>query len=271
LTTKHLVLGIDAAWTATNPSGVALVMAQQQGWECLGLAPSYSQFEALSKGMPIDWNAKPDGEIPQFASLLAAASRLADNHSATLICIDMPLSQLPIVSRRVADRRISQEFGRYGCSTHSPTATRPGILADRIRRECEDLGFRLATADSDIGKTPALLEVYPHPALLTLMRADYRIPYKVSKTKRYWPDSSPQERMQKLLSAFAQIHARLASFIQGVSLPLPDAIPRSLESLKRYEDAIDALICAWVGTRFLERRCRAYGDNEAAVWVPDND
>ena len=34
-----LVLGIDAAWTAHNPSGVALVQQAEQGWRCLALAP----------------------------------------------------------------------------------------------------------------------------------------------------------------------------------------------------------------------------------------
>lgn len=269
--TKHLVLGIDAAWTATNPSGVALVAAHQHGWECLGLAPSYSQFEGLSKGIPVDWNAKPEGGIPQFTSLLTAAHRLADDRPVTLICIDMPLSQSPIIGRRVADRNISQEFGRYGCATHSPSATRPGKLADRIRQECEELGFKLATVGSDKDKTPALIEVYPHPALLTLMRANYRLPYKVSRTRRYWPDSDPHERKQKLLNAFVQIREGIASCIHGISLPLPEEIPISLESLKRYEDALDALICAWVGTRFLEGRCLAYGDAEAAVWVPNSE
>ena len=35
------VLGIDAAWTAKNPSGVALVSRQGGQWMCRGLAPSY--------------------------------------------------------------------------------------------------------------------------------------------------------------------------------------------------------------------------------------
>ena len=45
----HCVLGIDAAWTAHNPSGVALVQRAAEGWQCLALAPSYDAFLALSK------------------------------------------------------------------------------------------------------------------------------------------------------------------------------------------------------------------------------
>ena len=47
-----LVLGIDAAWTAHNPSGVALVQRAEQGWRCLALAPSYDAFLALAAGHP---------------------------------------------------------------------------------------------------------------------------------------------------------------------------------------------------------------------------
>lgn len=268
--TKHLILGIDSAWTATNPSGVALVTAHQNGWRCLGVAPSYNQFESLSKGTPVDWNAKPTGEAANITSLLTAAIRLADDCPVTLICVDMPLSKRPIIGRRIADSRISHEFGRYGCSTHSPTVIRPGKLAEKIRQECDHRGFKLATAVTDIGEVPALIEVYPHPALLALMQAKYRIPYKVSRSKRYWPDSSTHERMQKILNVFAQIRGQLAEHIQGIELPLPDDALLSLESLKRYEDALDALVCTWVGIRYLEKCCRAYGDVEAAVWVPDD-
>ena len=36
--------------------------------------------------------------------------------------------------------------------------------------------------------------------------------------------------------------------------------------LKRYEDAIDALICCWVGTLYAEVNARPLGDNTAAIW-----
>jgi hypothetical protein len=38
--------------------------------------------------------------------------------------------------------------------------------------------------------------------------------------------------------------------------------------LKRYEDALDALISAWVGVEFINGRAIPYGDDAAAVWVP---
>lgn len=44
----------------------------------------------------------------------------------------------------------------------------------------------------------------------------------------------------------------------------------SLSSLKRYEDALDALVCAWVGIKFMEGHALALGDDRCAVWVPSD-
>ncbi|MDW7774366.1 MAG: hypothetical protein SCH71_15885 [Desulfobulbaceae bacterium] len=38
--------------------------------------------------------------------------------------------------------------------------------------------------------------------------------------------------------------------------------------LKRYEDALDALVCAWVGVKFLEGETQPLGDETAAIWCP---
>ncbi len=43
----------------------------------------------------------------------------------------------------------------------------------------------------------------------------------------------------------------------------------SFNSLKRYEDALDALVAAWVGIQHIEKRSHAYGDQLTAIWVPD--
>ena len=44
------VLGIDAAWTIKNPSGVALVAEIDQEWKLIRAAGSYSEF--IDPGSP---------------------------------------------------------------------------------------------------------------------------------------------------------------------------------------------------------------------------
>ena len=58
------VLGIDAAWTAHNPSGVALVQRAAEGWQCLALAPSYEAFLHWLQAHPGTRAEKPRAVSP---------------------------------------------------------------------------------------------------------------------------------------------------------------------------------------------------------------
>jgi predicted RNase H-like nuclease len=42
----------------------------------------------------------------------------------------------------------------------------------------------------------------------------------------------------------------------------------STSGLKRYEDSLDILVCAWVGAKYLKGEALPYGDDTAAIWVP---
>lgn len=261
---KHAVLGIDAAWTAHNPSGVAVAVSGPLGWQLVAAAPSYEHFYAEASGMPS--LEKPTGSLPNAAALLTAASILCGN-AITLVAVDMPLSHLPIVGRRASDTLISKVFGGRKCGTHSPSAARPGQISDDIKLEFQAAGYGLCTSSAADG---GLIEVYPHPALLHLMAAPIRLPYKMSKTLTYWPNADKIERRRLLLQQWHSIVKRLETQISGVQAVLPqiDAKASGIQ-LKAYEDTLDAIICAWIGICALEGRAKAYGDDVSAIWVPD--
>jgi predicted RNase H-like nuclease len=133
------------------------------------------------------------------------------------------------------------------------------------------LGFTVATTATEVGDTPALAEVYPHPALLKLLDADYRIPYKIGNANRYWKIATLEARKQSIVDNWRLILDELSQTIPNVDLPLPnsqEAGSRTLKYLKRYEDALDALICGWVGIQYLSGSCKSYGDATAAIWIP---
>jgi predicted RNase H-like nuclease len=265
------ILAIDPAWTSDAPSGVALLDGTEGGWRCLGLAPSYAQFVALANGIPVDWATSPRGSLPEVEELLRAAQRLLGKASVDLVTIDMPVSTGAISTRRAADSAISRTFGGRGCGTHSPSAVRPGSISDRLRSEFGRLGYALGTAASPAGIMPALIEVYPHPALLVLLNATYRVPYKVSRAGKYWPELTQAARRRKLVGAWFNIFEALTLTISGANLHLPsvDASEKlSTSGLKRYEDALDALLCGWVGIQYVRGQCFPYGDEAAAIWVP---
>jgi len=265
----QLVLGIDAAWTAHQPSGIALVQRQGEAWSCVALAPSYASFIALADGIPVDWAARAQGSKPNMTALLGAAERLSDGR-VDLIAFDMPLSKEPIGHRRQADRDVSRLFGNRGCAVHSPTALRPGAIADDIRQDLEDCGYGLQTAADQPGHG-GLIEVYPHVALLALLESKYRVPYKVSRSQQYWRTEqlSVEERIVRLLAEFRRICDGLDQHIEAINLTLPQPIEvQALSALKPLEDCLDALVCAWVAIEHLQGRTRGLGDATSAIWCP---
>lgn len=263
-----VVLGIDAAWTPTEPSGVAVARHTAAGWRACGLAPSYAAFLRLADGHAVDWSGTaPAGEPPPVPALLAAAERLA-GAAVTVVALDMPIARGPFSTRREADNAISRAFGSRACSTHSPTADRPGAMGRALTTDLEALGFTVATTAPRSG-TKHALEVYPHTALLTLLGRARRVPYKSGNSTKYWPGLPATDRRALLLTELHQMHAALTAVLGPFVLPLPTPTsPGTLRALKRYEDALDALICAWVATAFLDGRATAYGDTFAAVWTP---
>lgn len=259
----NVVLGIDAAWTVSRPSGVALAVQRHGGWRLAAVAPSYGHFIALSHGASLD--EPPAGCAPDAAALLAAAERIA-GAAVTLVAIDMPLSATPIVGRRAADNAIARAFGRWHCSTHSPSAVRPGALSDALRAGFAAAGYPLRTQDARSG---GLIEVYPHPALVILAGASRRLPYKAGNSAKYWPGEPIAVRRQRLRDEWRRIGALLGTRFDGVDDRLPPLADGATgAAMKAHEDMLDAIVCAWVGVTALAGEAEAHGDDDAAIWVP---
>ena len=141
--------------------------------------------------------------------------------------------------------------------------------SDRFNAAFNDAGFPIATSLTTAAQTRRLLEVYPHPALVTLLTRTYRVPYKVGKTRSYWPALSLDERIDMLLVEFSAIHDALDNVLGPVGIQIPTAAGKlTLSALKRYEDALDALVCAWVGIRYMQGQAIGHGDETAAIWCP---
>lgn len=264
------ILGIDAAWTTKRPSGVAVVQQQGTRWKCIAIAPSYASFIELAQSRSPDWTRSPSGSSPNPHKLLCASTRLAGETPA-LITLDMPVATVPILGRRMADREVSRIFGSRWCSAHSSGPARPGPLGVQLACGFAEAGYPIATANTQCGTMHRVVEVYPHPALLTLLRRDRRVPYKVDKTSKYWKGIPLVDRIERILTEFSGILAGLENFIDDIPIALPGASQdRTLAALKPIEDAIDALICCWVGIEYLAGRCHPLGDETAAIWCPDS-
>jgi predicted RNase H-like nuclease len=262
-----VVLGIDAAWTAARPSGIALVRSRGRRWECVALAPSYASFLALAEDDAgiLDWRERPRGDVPDPAALHRAATQLA-GAAPDVITIDMPLADVPITARRAADNAIASAYATRGLGAHSPSPDRPGAIAHAMCTGFSVLGYAIGSTATRPGTPNVMLEVFPHATAIALVGADYRVPYKLGRIRQYWPDRSPEARRRAVLAQWTAIRGALDARIDGIELVIPRGA--TLAALKRYEDALDALLCAWTGIAYLAGQIRAYGDGRTAVWAP---
>ena len=264
------VMGIDAAWTLTNPSGVALAVENRNSWRVIAAATSYQRFHALADGGLVA-EERPTGSSPEACALLASASVLC-GHPVDLVAIDMPLARSPIVGRRNSDNAVSKAYGGRNCGTHSPNADRPGRISDDLRESFDLLGYPLRTdypLRTHVVPPFGVIEVYPHPALVELAGASERLPYKYSNRGKYWPFVDQSERRTLLYRQWNEIVAKLENEIAGVAAALPRLeLDASGWKMKAYEDALDAIICAWVAVCALEERATPFGDENSAIWIP---
>jgi predicted RNase H-like nuclease len=240
---------LDAAWTPHRNSGVAIVSGAPHAWRCTTAVSSYDSLFRDAGSL----------NLIQAAEVLAGAP-------LTLAAVDMPLAGIPIVSRRDCDNQIARAFGACGCGVHSSTPDRPGKVSSDLMAEFARAGFDLAVNGTPL-RDRQVIEVYPHIAVMRLLGEAYRVPYKIGRARQYWPEKTPAQHRLKIRQNFGRILTALERRFQGTPLTLPARTAGPTE-LKRFEDALDAIVCAWIGTQYLEGKCRAYGDDTASIWVP---
>lgn len=248
------VLGIDAAWTSRNPSGVALIQESTCGWSLVAVATSVPEFLELA----------PQDKGNTVAIRLVQASASLSGCEPEIVAIDMPMAKSSITGRRFSDNAVSQAYGARKCGTHSPNAERPGPVGERWHTEFQQAGYPLRTARFG-GR--GLVEVYPHPALVELARASERLTYKVGRVRAYWPESSVGVCREKLVATWHEIIDLLEVAVADTRTALEPLVTSG--KLKAAEDALDAVVCAWVGSCILGGRAIPFGDEDSAIWVPN--
>jgi predicted RNase H-like nuclease len=262
------ILGIDAAWTSRNPTGVALIRVTGSVAELVAVSGSYSSF-CQANGPSPDCRAINATHVPMVRMLEIARELTAGPISIT--SVDMPLSTDRIEGRRSADDEVSKAFGKYGAGTHTPSADRPGQIGLTLHQSLATEGFQLALTSSQ-PPLLSLIECYPHPAIIRLLNLDRRLPYKISKARTYkeFGDLSIDTRREKIISSWKRISSAIDYEIKGTARAIDHALSTASrpKELKSVEDMLDAVICAWVGYKFAQREAEAFGGPSDAIWVP---
>jgi predicted RNase H-like nuclease len=261
----RVVLGIDAAWTDKNPSGVAVATEEAEGWRLKGAFPSVEHFLAEAHKKPAP--ERPSGGVGHARALLEATRAMA-GRLPDLVAIDMPMALEPITTRRASDDALSRAYGAKWCAAHSPNALRPGPVSDHLREGFGEAGFPLCITEI---ATPGLMEVYPHPALVELCNEPKRLPYKVGKVRSYWPDAKPEHRRLLLSGEWSSIGTVLEPYLLGAGA-FCNTFELTPKRLKAQEDMIDAIICCICAIRALDGGAKPLaGDHLSAIWVPMAD
>lgn len=267
------IVGIDAAWTVKQPTGVALVELDGTAARLVSVARSYGEvIENETR-----WRKRPrrHEETPEAALEVLAPY--------DVVAVDMPLQVAPIVSRRASDTAVSKAYGARWASVHSPIPERPGPIAAELFALLRRHGLAFVAADKSAGGVAdgaagaggVFLETYPHAAIIELMGLEKRLPYKVGNRRKFWRDEPSSRTWILVAEQMDRLRAALDAVIEGVTDQVPSAVelletgarPRGTV-LKGLEDALDAVVCAWAGVQWWRGAALAHGDEVSAIWVP---
>ncbi len=263
MSAKQYILGVDAAWTAHQPSGVALLeYSHDEKPRIIRAGRSYEEFYAGT----ISWHHAPKASLPELNQLTQYCRQLG--YPVQVVALDIPLSPKPMHTHRAADRAITRAYGGRGAAVHSPTQHRPGIIATRMYEQLIESGFQWASS-AVIQAHPSFIEIYPHAAILELFRYPYRLAYKVHKKNQYWKEATSEERYRRLIQNLNQLHEHIRRVVEtGILFELDPDKHYILRFLKGYEDVLDSILAAITGMFYLRGEIQVYGDASSAIWIP---
>lgn len=215
-------IGLDLAWSVRNPSGGAVVQLDGDGGRLTDTAL-----------------------LGDDADILAFIDRQAQQ--GCLVAIDAPLTVPNRTGRRPAEAELGAVFGRYQACAHPTNRVRVGDASGSVRGErlvaaLEERCFlhdpRLL-AREDIRR---VVEVYPHPAMVSL--------FGLSRTLKY---KNKGQGRAILHGAWVDLHAHLRALetaeptLSGLDALLGvDVTLLRGTGLKNHEDQIDAVVCAYI-------------------------
>jgi predicted RNase H-like nuclease len=226
-------VGIDLAWAGRNPTGIAVL--------------------------------DPDGRLVRISAARDDADVLAAARPFTqgdcLVGFDAPLVVTNPTGQRPAETALNRDFRRFEAGTHPCNTGKPEFAGGpRAAR----LAFAL---DLDLDpRSPAkrrAIEVYPHAATVVL--------FQLARTLKY--KAKPGRGLEQLKSELLLLMDGLEKLAQAVVPLLVDgpewvelrrqvAAAQRKSELRRAEDPIDAVVCAYVAL-YAERRptdITIYGD-----------
>lgn len=217
--------GVDLAWAGRNPTGIAVV--------------------------DDDGRLVYIGAVRDDAAVLSALQPYV--RGDCLVGFDAPLIVTNRTGQRPAEAAFNRDFRRFEAGAHPVNTGKPefaeGPPAGRLARALDlDMDPRSAARRRAI-------EVYPHPATVVLFRLARTLKYKAK------PGRSLDQLKSQLLLLMdgieelgrAAVPLRVTGNADWVGLRRQVVVAQRKSDLRRAEDPVDAVVCAYVAL-YAERR-----------------
>ncbi|MCB1290148.1 DUF429 domain-containing protein [Mycolicibacterium sp.] len=228
----HFV-GVDLAWGGRSPTGVAVLDG--------------------------DGTLSHVGVAGDDADLLADLAPWVSGEC--VVAIDAPLVVVNDSGNRPCEAALNRDFGRFDAGAH-PANTGLAWFADggRGARLCAALRLDL---DPGSGSPRRAMEVYPHAACVALFGLERTLKYKQKSGRDLALLRSELLRLMDLIEGLRSAEPSLdLSATAWKRLRQNVAGATTKAGLRRAEDPVDAVLCAYIG-RYAAERPRdvtIYGD-----------
>lgn len=202
---------------------------------------------ALAVGTLTDRSFHINNIYESLASLKAIKDTIKNEEKVQGLSIDAPLIINNATRQRPCERELSQEYGsRYASCHASNTTLYPNAASTILSNYLLEANFNhLGNPKDEYWQ----IECYPHPALIEIFNLPERLPYKKGKVA---------ERKQGQINLAN--HLKSLKNSNTLKLTIDDTSARGLDenhirsiagvSLKRNEDALDSIICAYIGALY---------------------
>lgn len=234
-------VGIDLAWGLNRPSGLAVLDA--------------------------------DGRLVHLSAQVADDAIVAALEQFTagpcLVAFDAPLIVRNAAGNRPCEAALNRDFARFDAGAHPTNTARPEMAGTpRAARVAKALGLDVNPASR---RPRRGIEVYPHPATVALFRLPRTLKYK-QKPGRTLDDVRAAlltlvGHLEDLATAEPAMDVAASPAWQALADDVRAATRKS--DLRRAEDQVDAVVCAYVAL-FADRepgRTTTYGDLDTGYIV----
>ena len=238
-------IGLDLAWSPKNGTGAAAIEGDERGGRLVASAL-----------------LRDDEAIVEFVREQAGEGPCAP----AIVAVDAPLRVPNEEGRRPAEAEIGQLFARHHAGAHPANRRRLAVggvvRGEALVERLAALGFVHRPEIAALMPVRQVVEVYPHPAMVSIFGLERILKYKARRTV------APAAR----LAAFEQYHDLLGSLATAEPAlhGADELIGRVLVGLRRaelkdHEDRLDGLMCAYVAHylwRWGMARARVFGSLE---------